>query len=346
MVAVKHQDADRFLEKPPGAAALFLIFGTDAGLIQERARRLLRLPNAAGQELTRIASLAGDAVVGDPDLLFRELHSAGLFDPTPPAFLISAGLRNLLPILDAVDRSPPDDTRIVVTAGALKKTAPLRKWFEDRRSAFAIECYPDQPRDIRHLIELACRQADKTIAPDAVEALMSKLGEDRLSTRLEIEKLLLYVGDQSEISIADVMNSAVDAEMLDATEMVFAVFSGDVTTVIAESRRQLLRDQDAAGVALAALRHALALHDALAARAAGGDLKDSVDRMARMVNGFARRADLNQQLGASPQAAADAVDILFDLASESRKSDRLAKDRLTRALVRLAQGFARSRRKS
>lgn len=347
MVSIKHHDADRFIEKPPVQAQLYLIFGTDAGLVHERARRLLRLPNAAGQGFSRIASLSGDAIVGDPDLLFRDLHSSGLFDPTPPGFLISLGLRNMIPVLDAIEKSPPADTRIVLTAGALKKSTPLRKWFDDQRDAVAIECYPDQARDIRHLIETACRQANKRIAPDAIEILMSRLGEDRLTTRLEIEKLFLYVGDNADITVDAVLNSAVDAEMIDTTELIFAVFSGDIGAVISESRHQILRDQDSSGVTMAALRHALALQEAHGARRSGLDLKDSVERLVRATNGFARRADLSQQLSsASTLSITESVVTLFDLTKDSRKSERLAKDKLTRALVRLAQNFSRDRKRS
>ncbi|MBV9064229.1 MAG: DNA polymerase III subunit delta, partial [Methylobacteriaceae bacterium] len=42
MTAIRSGEADRFLERPPAETKLFLIHGSDSGLVRERARKLLR----------------------------------------------------------------------------------------------------------------------------------------------------------------------------------------------------------------------------------------------------------------------------------------------------------------
>lgn len=138
MVTIAHRHADAYLQNPQRSHHIFLVYGTDAGLVSERSRALLQTDAGviplSGQSL----SLSGDAIASDPSALLDEIHSLKLFDQAPAAIRISVGARNLLPVLELVLRSAPFEARIVLEAGPLKPAAPLRKWF--RVSEFS-RCY-------------------------------------------------------------------------------------------------------------------------------------------------------------------------------------------------------------
>ena len=70
-----------------------------------------------------------------------------------------------------------------------QREAPLRKWVEKQNFAASIECSADDARDIQRLLDVELKRANLSIDPEARELLSEILGDDRLSTRSEIEKL-------------------------------------------------------------------------------------------------------------------------------------------------------------
>ncbi|MFX8573797.1 hypothetical protein ABTM22_19895, partial [Acinetobacter baumannii] len=90
-------------------------------------------------------------------------------------------------------------------------TTALRKKFEDHRRAVAIPCYADTAEDLRRLIDAECRNAGLAIDPDARDLLESLIGGDRLASRGEIQKLLLYAKGMTRISVDDVLAVVGDA---------------------------------------------------------------------------------------------------------------------------------------
>ena len=104
--------------------------------------------------------------------------------------------RDIAPALAPLFKAPPRDCAIVVEAGLLKKGSALRSAFEKMDKGVSIECYPDDRRGLAALIEAEARQAGLRIAPDVRDHLITFLGADRMTTRGEIAKLLLYVARQ------------------------------------------------------------------------------------------------------------------------------------------------------
>ena len=93
--------------------------------------------------------------------------------------------------------APSTDCRVIIEAGDLRKTAPLRALCEKAKVAAALPCYSTTASAIwRGLIDEEMRAAKLTLAPDARAALTSLLGGDRLASRSEIRKLALYAMGQ------------------------------------------------------------------------------------------------------------------------------------------------------
>ncbi len=158
--------------------------------------------------------------------------------------------------------APPRNCTIVVEAGALKKDAPLRTLCERERSAAAIQCYPDSSENIEKLIDAEVRAAGLSIAPDAKAFLVSQLGQDRLSTRSELEKLVLYAHGAGEITLDHVAAVVCDASNLILNEAVDAAFDGGFPALDARLRHIFAGASDYQALLAAALRHAMDLHRA------------------------------------------------------------------------------------
>ena len=79
MVAVKSYEADRFLARPPAHVFLYLVFGTDAGLVSERKQNILRQSVSDPSDAFQLVHLAGDDIAADPLRLLDEANSISLF---------------------------------------------------------------------------------------------------------------------------------------------------------------------------------------------------------------------------------------------------------------------------
>ena len=192
MVAVKNADVDRFIARPDPARSVVLVYGPDSGLVRERVETLVAGAVDDPRDPFSLARIEGDALADEPERLVEEAHTVPLFGGRR-AVWVKAGGRNFTPAVERVLAAPPGaDCRIVIEAGDLKRSAPLRAACERSGNAAALPCYADSTRDLNRLIDEEMREAGLTIAPDARAALADLIGGDRGTSRSELRKLALY----------------------------------------------------------------------------------------------------------------------------------------------------------
>src|SRR6266699_3009316 len=144
MVALKGFDIDKFLARPH--RPIVLIFGPDAGLARERAEALVRISVDDPKDPFQLARLDGDELSSEPTRLVEEANTIPLFGGRR-AVWVKAGSRNFAPAVEALVAAASPDCRVVIEAGDLKRTAPLRALCERAKNVVALPCYADTERD-------------------------------------------------------------------------------------------------------------------------------------------------------------------------------------------------------
>ena len=225
MVAIKNADADAFAARPDAARPIVLLYGPDAGLVRERAERIIRGSVEDLNDPFALVRLEGDDLASNPSRLPEEAHTVPLFGGKR-AIWIKAGGRNFAPAVEMVLATPPTDCRIVIEAGELRKTSPLRTACEKAKAAAAIGCFADNERDLARLIDEEMRAAKLTISPDARASLVSLIGGDRQASRSEIRKLALYAHGKQRVELEDVLAVVADASALALDAVIDAAFAG------------------------------------------------------------------------------------------------------------------------
>jgi DNA polymerase III subunit delta len=261
MVAVKSHEAERFLACPPPHIYLYLVFGTDAGLVAERARNIVAHAVDDPKDPFQLVPIGGDELANDPARLADEANTIPLFGGRR-AIYIEAQDKAFVAAFEPFLVAPPRDCTVVIEAGALKKDAPLRTLCERAEHAAAIPCYPDSAKDIAQLIDAEVSAANLAIASDAKAFLVSQLGQDRLSTRSELKKLVLYAHGAGDITLEHVAAIVSDASNLIVGEAVDAAFDGGFAALDARLRHIFGGASDYHALLAAALRHGLELHRA------------------------------------------------------------------------------------
>jgi DNA polymerase-3 subunit delta len=328
VVAVKNCEAERMLARPPQDICLYLFYGPDAGLVSERARNLISRAVSDPKDPFQLVRIDGDEIATDPLRLADEANTVPLFGGGGRVIWIKAQGKAFHSAVEPILALPPPGCTIVIEAGALKKDAPLRRLCESAKGAVAIPCYPDEAIDIGRLIDAKAAAANLTFAQDAKAFLVTHLGQDRLATRSELEKLLLFAHGANEITLDHVAAIVCDASNIVLAETVNKAFQGELAALDSSLQHIFAGASDHHGLLAAALRHALELHRA---RTGADGPRSFADRFRLM--GPKQREAFGQQLRQwTPGALAEAIGTLARAIAQIRQEPSLGPPLAARAL--------------
>jgi DNA polymerase-3 subunit delta len=336
VVALRAGDIDSFLARPDPRRPVVLIYGPDAGLVSERATALLAATSGDNSDPFAVVPLEGDAIASDPGLLQDEARTFGLFGGRR-IVRVRAGSRNFAPALEAVLNDPPN-ALVLIEAGELRPTSPLRSLCEKSPAAAVIPCYADSERDLLRLVERALKEAGLTIETDAREELMGLLGADRLASRAELDKLVLYAQGEGRIGLDDVRAIIADASALVLDDAVDAAAAGEREAALTALRKARAAGVSATVVLGAAIRHVVNLHRLRLSLDRGGRPGEIIDN-ARPKIFFRRKPAFERALARFDSASLEGTIVSLSLANlEARRNFVLADAIAERALLNLARG--------
>jgi DNA polymerase III subunit delta len=232
MVAVKSHQANAFLKDLKRSISAVLFYGTDAGLVSERAAELAKRLAERDDPPGEIIRIDDASLEDDPDRIYVELQTAPMFGGAKIVRALT-GRRvtaaALKPLIEAGDLQG----HLIVEAGSLRPDEAMRTLFEKAPHAAAVACFPDEARDLDGVVSEVLAAAKIEIAPEARKLLIARLGADRAMSRAEVEKLALYAHGKGRIEESDI-----EAAVGDAAEQ---ALDRVVLAVIAALQRHFLR---------------------------------------------------------------------------------------------------------
>src|SRR6185295_11006792 len=303
MVAIKTHQAETFLRTLDRLPLAILLYGSDAGLVLERAAQLAQRLAAEHDPPGEILRLDDSSLEDDPNRLLVELKTVPMFSGRK-ILRASAGRRITAASLRPLLEEGPFEGFLIVEAGNLRPDEALRSLFEKSAAAAAIACFPDEARDLEAVARDVLGRAQLQIAPEALRLLLSRLGADRALSRAEIEKLALYASGKGKIEEADVEAAVGDAAELAIDRVVLAAGSGRLEAALNECDRCVAGGENAQAIIAALQRHFVRLHAMRSAFDAGRALED-IMRQQRPPLHFRRKAIIEQHCRAWTRAALD-----------------------------------------
>jgi DNA polymerase III subunit delta len=259
MVAVKAHQAEAFLKPPGPSVPAVLFYGSDAGLVSERAAKLAAVVAARDNPPGEIIRIEDADLDGDPDRLAVELQTIPMFGGSK-VVRASAGRRITAAALEPFIAGDRLAATLIVEGGNLRPTDSLRTLFEKAGKAAAVACYPDEAHDLETLVRDTLKSHGLAITPEARDLLLTRIGADRALSRGEIDKLALYAAGKSEIDASDVEAIVGDASQLAIDRILDGAAGGDAKRAVSEYARALAAGESAQMIIAAAQRHLERLH--------------------------------------------------------------------------------------
>ena len=213
----------------PKAPAI-LLYGQDYGLISERSSLIISsfFSNInGGINSFNIVDFSAASIISNPKELEIEASSISLLNA-----------KKVIRIKDAVDSSyaaledyllkPYQDCLVIVLSENLSPRSKLRKLFEKHNEAIILPCYSDEKKNILNLIESSLKAEGINIDDDSKLLLANYLGIDRLITKAEIEKAILYAGKLKKLGIEDISAFLSDQASINIDNLYDLSLIGDI----------------------------------------------------------------------------------------------------------------------
>lgn len=257
-----------------------LIYGPDRGQVLEFSNRLGKTFLAGDDDPMAVVDLEADKVKESEANLFDEMYSLGFMNP-----------RKLIKIKDAEDflsapiaeivKAYDGDNLLILTADNLAKSSSLRSFFEYDNSgkSAVLACYNDDVRSLEPLLKKAISEAGKTITSEALRLAVSRLGEDRATTRMDIEKLLLYTADKDQIDYDDVALVVGDSSIISFDTLSYSLSSGNQQEAFHALDRLIAENNATVTIIRGLIRHYRMLYDTLMRIEAGVGASEAIKQI-------------------------------------------------------------------
>jgi DNA polymerase III subunit delta len=332
---VKNHEAGKFVAAPPKALEAALVFGPDAGLVQERAEKLLKMVVIDLTDPFNAVDLSEATLLADPARLFDEAAAISMMGGRRVIRVRGAG-NELAELFESFLEGHAGDALVVLEAGDLNKSSALRKLFSDDDKAVAIECYPDSARDLADVVRDEMKAQGFALAPGAVEEAVARLGSDRGVTRRELEKLALYCHGSKQITAEDVRAVMGDEAQVRGESAFDAAGSGDYVRLDLELERLWAADTNPAQVIRGAMGHFQRLVLAREGVARGEQIDGVMRKFFPPVH-FSRADSFKAQArNWNGERLADALDMLLEAEALSRTTAMPAQAVTGRTLLSIA----------
>jgi DNA polymerase-3 subunit delta len=303
-------------------------------LVRERTGALIRSFVDDPSDPFSLARLEGDELAGEPMRLVEDANTIPLFGGRR-AVWVKAGSRNFAPAVEALIASAPH-CRVVIEAGDLKRSAPLRVVCERAKNAAALPCYADTERDLVRLVDAEMREAGLEISPEARAALVPLLGGDRLASRHEIRKLALFARGQKRVELDDVMAVVTDASALALEGLIDAAFAGRTSELEVQFGKARTAGTAPGTILSTAVRQVAQLHRARLALEQGASLNEAAASIQPFVH-FSRKHLVETALTTWTSTRLErAMAQLADASLEARRHTGMAGAIAQRTLLSLA----------
>lgn len=241
------RQVNAFLKAPDEKIVLVLIYGPDSGLVRERADLLAAKAGADADDPFQTITLSDQDLKADPARISDEAAAIPMFGGRRVVRLknitesAAAPVTAFIKDIDAGSAQCPGF--VIIEGGDLTPRSSLRKTTEASKCAAAIPCYADTPEAIAALVQSQLSTAQLSIAPDALDFVVARLGDDRRATRMEIEKLAAYAAGSAgfapvcEISLQDAEATLGDLNSYALDQVADAVSEGNLQSVDRELTR-------------------------------------------------------------------------------------------------------------
>ena len=205
-----------------------LFYGPDRGQVLENFNIALESVVPEVDDGFSVFEFASGDIKSDPSKLIDEATAIS-FLGTRKVIKIKDANDDIVETLETLLKSYEKlEAFIVVSAGELSPSSKLRTLFEYNKRLAALPNYIDDGENLSMLIKQSLAKSGiRKIPDDVLLFLCARLGENRATTRMELEKLSLYLYGKNEITLDDARKCIMDSSSINLQDLALVVAEGN-----------------------------------------------------------------------------------------------------------------------
>ena len=238
-----NRDVTSFFKSPPKGITGVLIYGNDLMRVSDKRQQFIKSllgPNA--EEEMRLTRISRENLKKAPEQAIDLCKARGFF-PGERALLIEEANETVADtIITAIDAWQDGDATIVVTAGSLKPSSSLRKFFEQKKNIFSVPIY-DNPITKFEVEKIIAESGLQNVTQEILNQLITIASELQPGDfKQSVNKLALYkLNDETPITYRDVINCTPASNEAAIDEVLNVILAGNefkVSQILGRLRSQ------------------------------------------------------------------------------------------------------------
>jgi DNA polymerase-3 subunit delta len=197
-----YKNTDSFLKNVPETIKGVLIYGPDEGQVRERTLMISKQIVEDINDPFNMLELTVKEAIDNTARISDEMNSISLMGGRKLLRINGADKGLKSPIDNAITEYNGENF-LIIAGGELAPSSPIRKLFEKEKNLASLACYVQDERSLSYSIPQTLRKQGKNIERDAIQYLSSCLVGDSGSVNSQLEKLVIYVGDNQNITLED-----------------------------------------------------------------------------------------------------------------------------------------------
>ena len=223
------RDVLSFFKSPPKGITGVLIYGNDPMRVSDKRQQLLQsLLGSNADEEMRLARISREILKKEPEQAIDLCKAQGFF-PGERALLIEEANETITGIIiKAVEAWKDGDATIVVTAGSLKPSSSLRKFFEQKKNTYSVPIY-DNPMTKFEVEKIIAKSGLQNVTQDGFAQLLLVASQLQPGDfKQTVDKLALYkLNDEKSVTYQDIIDCAPTSNEADIDEILNVILTGN-----------------------------------------------------------------------------------------------------------------------
>ena len=272
------KDIEPCVKKPNPKARAILVYGPDDGLMRERSMAMGKTAVPDINDPFNVTVLTGDILSDDPARLSDEAKAMSLMGGTRLIRVEGASDKHTT-LLKEYLADPSPDNLVILEAGELTPRSTLRGLFEKSDNAAAIPCYVDDERGVANIIRSTLSENGFSIQADATQWFAQNIAGDRGRVRGEIDKLMLYMGDDKNVRLDDVRAACGESGDQSLDDLLYAIGGGKTESALRAYNKLMEEGVNIVTILRALQGHFRRLHYTRSLMDAGMDVESAMKKL-------------------------------------------------------------------
>jgi DNA polymerase-3 subunit delta len=203
-----------------------LIYGPEEAEINTSLKKILDLVRKQSNDEIEVVNLEFSTIKDNPIALRDEAASQSLFGNKRVIVVTNTGAAIGKDLMQSV-KDAKYDTNVIFLAGDLAKSSSTRKFFEETPTLTAIACYKPDLIRIKKVIKDYFDKKHFKYQQEVIDVLASSMPANELIILNELEKLSLYMGEETHLSYDIVKNVVSDTSDISLDDLCNAIAKKD-----------------------------------------------------------------------------------------------------------------------